>query len=134
MPLTHQGRVCACLSAYILLSLSHKYPIRQKSALPQKKSILYSYLPELHHCRQQAPPMAPGHTIRSERETEASGVKAGALNCLYNVLYTLKEFKNGCLQGAACHLDDLLQHTCIYYKTPSKPMTESGTYPSLTVY
>lgn len=51
------------------------------------------------------------------RVAGASGVKAGALNSLHNALYTLKESTFGCFIGAACHLDDLLQRTCIYYKT-----------------
>lgn len=62
--------------------------------------------------------MAPRHAVLSDlREVGASELKAGALNSLYNALYTLKESKFGCLHAAACHLVDLPQHTCIYYKT-----------------
>lgn len=82
-----------CVRAYNLLSLSHKCPIRQKSILPQrKKSISYSYLPDLHHCRQQAPPMALRHSIWSE-ERQGHQRWRPILNGLYNVLYTLKELK-----------------------------------------
>ncbi len=61
--------------------------------------------------------MAPRYTVLSDLGVGASGVKAGALNSLYNALYTLKESKFGCLRATACHLVDLLKHTYIYYET-----------------
>lgn len=88
----------------------------------KKKSIYYSCLAECHRCRQQAQPGSGAYLSIREKETEASGVKAGALNSLFNVFYTLRRFKNSFLQGAPCNLDDLLQCTRIYIqkKHPSQ--------------